>query len=228
MEKNECQCLKHLGVASSDVCIRPAIIKNHLACLKHIVTLFPETLLWKNTDGVTLLHLAVIQQSIDCLEFLIPHCLPRIRAQTRWQKDTPLHFAAYKGCTRSAKLLLKAGASMIMENHSGRDALAAAIDSGHEDIVHLFLDHGYEEPRVSYRMTTVFHAHYRCVEATRLLLGILRKRFTIPSAAFPNGGYPLPLSLIQTMAKMVWETRKVTETWSVGPSQPSIKRSYMI
>lgn len=57
--------------------------------------------------------------------------------------------------------------------------------------------------------------HVMCREVTWALVCILRKRFRIPSAGFPNGGYPLPLGLVQQIAQSVWNTRRDTEVWSI-------------
>lgn len=56
--------------------------------------------------------------------------------------------------------------------------------------------------------------HKQCKKSTKAFLGVLRKRYRVPSAAFQTNGYPLPLQLIQIMAKWIWSTRWDTEYWS--------------
>jgi hypothetical protein len=92
-----------------------------------------------------------------------------------------------------------------------------------ENIMHMLLDAGVKPHRNSvivlpqrfdYYVEKYYLPHKRCKKSTKAFLGVLRKRYRVPSTAFPTNGYPLPLQLIQIMAKWIWSTRWDTENWS--------------
>jgi hypothetical protein len=93
-----------------------------------------------------------------------------------------------------------------------------------ENIMHMLLDAGVKPHRNSvivpqrfdydYYVKKYYLPHKRCKKGTKAFLGVLRKRYRVPSTAFPTNGYPLPLQLIQIMAKWIWSTRWDTEHWS--------------
>jgi hypothetical protein len=56
--------------------------------------------------------------------------------------NTPLHFAASKGCAEVARLLLEHGADPNAQDKSGETPLHLAASGGHVDIVRLLLEHG--------------------------------------------------------------------------------------
>jgi len=56
--------------------------------------------------------------------------------------NTPLHFAASKGCAEVAKLLLRHGADPNAQDKNGETPLHVAASEGHVDVVRLLLEHG--------------------------------------------------------------------------------------
>jgi hypothetical protein len=56
--------------------------------------------------------------------------------------NTPLHFAASKGCTEVARLLLRHGADPNAQDKNGETPLHIAASEGHVGIVKLLLEHG--------------------------------------------------------------------------------------
>jgi hypothetical protein len=56
--------------------------------------------------------------------------------------NTPLHFAASKGCVEVARLLLEHGADLNAKNEGGWTPLHEAAFNGRVDVVKLLLEHG--------------------------------------------------------------------------------------
>jgi len=56
--------------------------------------------------------------------------------------NTPLHFAASKGCAEVARLLLRHGADPNAQDKSGETPLHIAASKGHVDVMRLLLEHG--------------------------------------------------------------------------------------
>jgi hypothetical protein len=56
--------------------------------------------------------------------------------------NTPLHFAASKGCAEVAKLLLRHGADPNVQDKRGQTPLHDAASKGHVDVARLLLEHG--------------------------------------------------------------------------------------
>jgi len=56
--------------------------------------------------------------------------------------NTPLHFAAPKGCAEVARLLLEHGADPNAQDKSGETPLHVAAFNGHVDVVRLLLEYG--------------------------------------------------------------------------------------
>ncbi len=56
--------------------------------------------------------------------------------------NTPLHFAASKGCAEVARLLLRHGADPNAQDKNGETPLHVAASEGHVDVVRLLLEHG--------------------------------------------------------------------------------------
>jgi hypothetical protein len=56
--------------------------------------------------------------------------------------NTPLHFAASKGCAEVARLLLRHGADPNAQDKKGSTPLHDAASEGHVDVVRLLLEHG--------------------------------------------------------------------------------------
>jgi hypothetical protein len=56
--------------------------------------------------------------------------------------NTPLHFAASKGCAEVARLLLEHGADPNAQDKSGETPLHVAASMGHVDVVRLLLERG--------------------------------------------------------------------------------------
>lgn len=108
---------------------------------------------------------------------------------------TPSHYA---------QLLLKSNASINSVDWSD-------VDKKH---LPLMVSAGLKPDGYKY-IERYYIPHVMCREVTWALVCILRKRFRIPSAGFPNGGYPLPLGLVQQIAQSVWNTRRDTEVWSI-------------
>jgi ankyrin repeat protein len=87
----------------------------------------------QNDFGQTALHLAVRQDVIEIVSLYAQRgvCLNIANRDG----DTPLHYAAFWGRPRSAKILLEAGADSEMKNHLGNTAKDDALSEEHKDVL---------------------------------------------------------------------------------------------
>jgi hypothetical protein len=86
--------------------------------------------------------------------------------------NTPLHFAASRGCAEVARLLLKHGADPNAQDKSGETPLHVAAYEGCVDVVRLLLEHGADPNIQNENGWTPLHwaASEGCVDVVRHLL----------------------------------------------------------
>lgn len=111
--------------------------------------LFPSTghssnLIEEDRDGDTMLHLAVVEYSLEKVEDLIQICdLNAINNMMH----TPLHVATMANRPEVVKLLLDCGAKMDVHDCQGNTPLHRACQKGYTDIVTIMLDKISSNPK---------------------------------------------------------------------------------
>ncbi|KAJ6784458.1 hypothetical protein PWT90_02875 [Aphanocladium album] len=88
-------------------------------------------------DGSSLLHLAAEGQNIQLVRELLPRCSTLV---TDLQGATPLHAAARKGFSPTAKLLVNAGINVNSVDHESRSALYVALESSNLPVAQLLFE----------------------------------------------------------------------------------------
>ena len=94
-----------------------------------------------NSDGFTVLHLAVANNHKNIVELLVAKGAD-INANTRDNGFTPLHLAAGFGHKEIAQLLIAAGADLNVKNKVGYTPLDWAISNDHTETIDLLRKHG--------------------------------------------------------------------------------------
>jgi hypothetical protein len=127
--------------------------------------------------------------------------------------NTPLHFAASKGCAEVTRLLLRHGADPNAQDKNGETPLHVAAFWGHVDVARLLLEHGANpNTKDKYGWTPLHSAARRGhVEVVKLLLEhgadptVKDKDGKIPLDLAREKGYDEVVSLIEE-----WLRRKPT------------------
>lgn len=184
--------------------------KSHLECIRLGLEFIAPHKVNSVHKGQTVLNTAVRYASDECVALLLRYkANPNL---TEWHEDAhPLLIAVTHERKECVKLLLEAKASTEYLDWNG-------IETEEESILYLLLDAGFapDQKWGSIDVQRYYIPHVWCREVTWTLLCILRKRCRIPSPGFPNGGYPLPLGIIQFIAKSVWSTRRnYSNCWSL-------------
>ena len=82
---------------------------------------------------------AICDNDIDAVEALIAD---GAKVNVKDYDGTPLHTAAWCGCTEIVKMLIDAGADVNAKNSYGNTPLDLAVRYGHADVVNLLIDAG--------------------------------------------------------------------------------------
>ena len=90
-------------------------------------------------DGETALHAAAIRGDPETTRLLLEHgAVVDARSPSGTQRSmTPLQWACYGGHEGMITLLLKAGADPWLKDETGMTAFDMAIESGHDNVLHL-------------------------------------------------------------------------------------------
>jgi hypothetical protein len=106
--------------------------------------------------------------------------------------NTPLHFAASKGCAEVARLLLKHGADPNAQDKSGETPLHLAASEGRVDVVRLLLERGADPNAKNEGGETPLHyaAYKGHFDVVRLLL----ERGADPTVKNKDGATPLDIA----------------------------------
>jgi len=89
-----------------------------------------------NEDGVNVMHWAVKMEEIEIVRLLSVH-KQLLDSKTKADADTPLMFAAQRGCLDICEILLKAGANPHVTNKGGWSAMHFAAIGGKTNSVQL-------------------------------------------------------------------------------------------
>lgn len=84
------------------------------------------------------------------------------------------------------------------------------------------------KPEDDYSLRAHYFPFVWCLESTRVLLGILRKRLRIPAPGFRGTGYPLPLGLIRQIGQYVWDSRQKGPWHLKSSDKPKKKTLYFL
>jgi len=98
----------------------------------------------KSSDGETCYHLAVRNNTVDCLSLLLKFSPSHTEVNTfNDQGQTPLHMAVLTGTQALVKTLLAFGVNPdVQEARCGKTGLFLAVETGHQDIAELLLCYG--------------------------------------------------------------------------------------
>ena len=107
----------------------------------------------KATDGMTPLHVAVMDGTADMVDLLLERganseaaladeCEHEFADEFRTDGYRPLHFAAMKNKTAAARILLSHGAKVDSRNTYGETPLIIAACAGHVEVARVLLEHG--------------------------------------------------------------------------------------
>lgn len=203
-----CDCLCH-----KDALAR-AVNQNHPKCIREIMELFVP-----DKGEINLAFYSAIRFCyLECVRVLL-EC--KVDPNASYMVGySPIKLAVTIREEEIVKLLLNAKAKVEGLHLFESSIVTTGIFVFSENIMHMLLDAGVKPhrntvmPRRDVYVKEYYLPHKRCKKNTKAFLGVLRKRYRVPSAAFPTNGYPLPLQLIQIMAKWIWSTRWDTEHWS--------------
>jgi len=95
-----------------------------------------------NGAGLTLLHVACFQGSLECVRVLLETGRANAHGQAKVCKSTPLHLAALSGNAELVKLLLQYQTKVNQQNSAGKSALHFAAVGGHLEIIRILLSAG--------------------------------------------------------------------------------------
>jgi ankyrin repeat protein len=115
----------------------------NLEALKTILTRDPTLLQSKEWGDLTPLHLAVLHNHKDMVEYLLAQGA-NVNAKTS-TGITPLHEAAQNGNKEITQLLLEHAANVNAVDNQGWTAMARAQKWGHPEIAALLQQHGGHE-----------------------------------------------------------------------------------
>jgi len=95
-----------------------------------------------NGAGLTLLHVACFQGSLECVRALLEIGRANAHGQAKVCKSTPLHLAALSGNVELVKLLLQYQTRVNQQNSAGKSPLHFAAVGGHLEIIRILLSAG--------------------------------------------------------------------------------------
>ncbi len=101
----------------------------------------PRVLEFRDHIGDGLLHMAVINKSLEWTEFLVSAGLD-VCDQKGKMRCAPLHYAAYDGSADIIAVLLDAGAGIEARNRAGNTPLSMAAYGGRLAAVKLLVERG--------------------------------------------------------------------------------------
>lgn len=189
-----------------------AISNRHIDCLRACLLKVDCTFLSKNdqSTGKSIVHEMCLHDYPEGLQLILEHGADvNVRSNVGYY---PIHFAIMFQYSRCLAILLQSGAS-VCRYIEGENCLEFARKRNvSDDIIHQLLDAGVKPTCV--RFMQICHARDWCLETTRALLYVLRKRYRISCVGFVNG-YPIPLQIIQIICKSVWDTRQDRKQWSM-------------
>jgi ankyrin repeat protein len=121
--------------------INEAVLKGNLNGVVSVINKDKSKIYFKDQDGSTLLHLAVFNDHIDIVKYLVSQGVD-VNAQDS-EGDTPLHLAASSGYLEVAKYLVSKGANVNATNKSFQETpLHRTSYYGYIDMVKLLVNHG--------------------------------------------------------------------------------------
>ena len=94
----------------------------------------------RNEEGKTLLHLAVEEDDISLVEYLLDKGV-KVNVYDL-HGDTPLHYAIRKGYTNLSQILIKNGADVNAKNSNGQTPIFYAVNNDDENSITLLVNHG--------------------------------------------------------------------------------------
>lgn len=137
--------------------LEKAIEKGRQEEVRALVENNPEILKYTARKKNTPLHLAVWNNNLDAVRFLVEQGADT--GAPNEEGHTPLHWAAKKGQLETVVLLLKSN-SWILENtdNQGRTPLSFAARQGHVEVVKELLKHGAKIRADAYGQTPINYA----------------------------------------------------------------------
>ena len=121
--------------------LNEAVQKGNLKGVASVINRDKNKVYTRNPDGSTLLHLAVFNDHIDIVKYLVSQGAD-VDAQDS-EGDTPLHLAASSGLFEIAKYLVSKGADVNVKNRSFQETpLHRTTYYGYINMVELLVNHG--------------------------------------------------------------------------------------
>lgn len=183
----------------------------------------PTALAHPDGHGVTALHLAVEENDLDLVQYLIGKGAP-LDSQTfntseyaggdwirgsediePWDK-TALHVAVDEGNKKMVEVLLKAGAKPNILNFDGCSALHEALQMGDEELLGLLLEHQADANQKNKDFTSPLH--YAASRGKVSMLELLLRHGADVKLADAQGWTPLHLA---TRSKNLEKVRRLVE-----------------
>lgn len=195
--KQGCECFSWVDTTYRFVV---ALKQNHINCMKQCLTSMTPA-----ECQSALINAIRDSRSLDGAKMLLFE--QKTSPNFCFNGQTALSYAVNIRRPDCVKLLLEAKATVLHDV-----CWDAALSMNNDAVLQLLLDAGLKPGAAVDRL--YFPSRW-CRSVTWTMLRILRKRVRIPSPAFPCGGYPLPLGLVQQIAAMVWSTRRNAQTWSL-------------
>lgn len=110
--------------------------------IREVETSFPINMAALNGAGLTMLHVACYQGSVECARVLLEVGKANAHAMGRDNMTTPLHLAALSGNHQLVKLLLQYQGKVNAQDSAGKAALHYAAVGGHLESIRLLLAAG--------------------------------------------------------------------------------------
>ncbi|KAF5009576.1 hypothetical protein FDECE_4234 [Fusarium decemcellulare] len=105
------------------------------------------------------LHCASLNDSLDCLEFLLDKNLVRIEISKSAEGWTPLHVSAWKGSVEAAELLISRGFGVMEKTKRGETPMHMAAKKNHLAIVKLLVENEATQSTDFLGKTPMQYAH---------------------------------------------------------------------
>ena len=147
----------------------------------------------RNEEGKTLLHLAVEEDDVPIVEYLLDKGV-KVNVHDI-HGDTPLHYTIRKGYTYLSQILIKNGAGVNAKNSNGQTPIFYAVNNDDENSIILLIDHGADLG--VYDNNGKLPIHYAIEEGNLNSIDLLIKNGTDinskDQAGFPSWKYALNL-----------------------------------